>query len=84
MTLRAALLATALVALPTLAFAADPDLKVIKAYDSALIRVGNIGISDRISYVIAPDGKIVYAFSDRSPDKHVENTMAAVRQLQKK
>lgn len=64
--------------------AADPDLKVIKAYDSALIRVGNIGISDRISYVIGPDGKIVYAFSDRSPDKHVENTMAAVRRLQKK
>ena len=64
--------------------AADPDLKVIKAYDSALIRLGNIGISDRISYVIGPEGKVVYAFSDRSPDKHVENTMAAVRQLQKK
>ena len=64
--------------------AADPDLKVIKAYDSALIRVGNVGIADRISYVVAPDGKIFYAFSDRSPDKHVENTMAAVKQLQKK
>ena len=64
--------------------AADPDLKVIKAYDSALIRIGSVGFADRISYVIAPDGKIFYAFADRSPDKHVENTMAAVRQLQKK
>ncbi|MCA0250277.1 MAG: peroxiredoxin [Proteobacteria bacterium] len=64
--------------------AADPDLKVIKAYDSALVRVGSVGIADRISYVIAADGKIVYAFADRSPEKHVENTMAAVRQLQKK
>jgi thioredoxin-dependent peroxiredoxin len=64
--------------------AADPDLKVIKAYDSALIRVGSVGVADRISYVIAPDGKIAYAYSDRNPDKHVENTLAAVKALPKK
>ena len=64
--------------------AADPDLKVIKAYDSALIRVGSVGIADRISYVIASDGKIAYAYSDRNPDKHVENTLAAVKALPKK
>ena len=64
--------------------AADPDLKVIKAYDSALIRVGSVGIADRISYVIAPDGKIAYAYADRNPDKHVENTLAAVKALPKK
>jgi peroxiredoxin len=64
--------------------AADPDLKVIKAYDSALIRVGSVGVADRISYVIAPDGKIVYAYADRNPDKHVENTLAAVKALAKK
>lgn len=64
--------------------AADPDLKVIKAYDSALIRVGSAGIADRISYVIAPDGKVVYAYSDRNPDKHVENTLAAVKKLEAK
>ena len=63
---------------------ADPDLKVIKAYDSALIRVGSVGIADRISYVIAADGKIAYAYSDRNPDKHVENTLAAVKALPKK
>ena len=64
--------------------AADPDLKVIKAYDSALIRVGSTGIADRISYVISHDGKIVYAYADRNPDKHVANTLAVVRELQAK
>jgi thioredoxin-dependent peroxiredoxin len=64
--------------------AADPDLKVIRAYDSAMVRAGNAAVADRISYVIAPDGKIVYAYSDRDPDKHVENTMAAVKALHKK
>jgi peroxiredoxin len=64
--------------------AADPDLKVIKAYDSALIRVGSVGIADRISYVIAPDGKIAYAFADRNPDKHVENTLTAVKAITRK
>ena len=64
--------------------AADPDLTVIRLYDSALVRVGSFGIADRISYVIAPDGRIAYAYSDRSPDKHVANTLAAVKQLQAK
>lgn len=64
--------------------AADPDLKVIRAYDSALVRVGSLGISDRISYVIGTDGRVAYAYSDRNPDKHVENTLAVVRDLQAK
>jgi peroxiredoxin len=64
--------------------AADPDLRVIKAYDSALIRVGSVGIADRISYVIAPDGKVAYAFADRNPDKHVENTLTAVKAITRK
>ncbi len=64
--------------------AADPDLKVIKAYDSALVRVGSIGLADRISYVIAPDGTVAYAYSSSNPEKHVENTLAAVRDLQAK
>jgi peroxiredoxin Q/BCP len=63
--------------------AADPDLAVIKAYDSALIRVGSVGIADRISYVISSEGKVVYAYSDRNPDKHVTNTLAAVKALKK-
>jgi thioredoxin-dependent peroxiredoxin len=61
--------------------AADPDLKVIKAYDTVLTTKSGASIADRISYVIAPDGKIAYAYASRDPDKHVENTLSEVRKL---
>ena len=63
--------------------AADPDLKVIRAYDAALVRVGNLGLADRISYVIGSDGKVVYAYAASDYSKHVENTLAAVKRLRK-
>ena len=61
--------------------AADPDASVIKAYDSLRTKPGPNGavVSDRISYVIAPTGKIIYSFQDLAPEKHIENTLAAVR-----
>ena len=61
--------------------AADPELRVIKAFDSVM---ESRNISDRVSYVIGQDGKIAYAYSDRNPDKHVANTLAAVKALTKK
>ena len=61
--------------------AADPELKVIKSFDSMM---EGRNLSDRISYVIGQDGKVVYAHADRNPDKHVENTLAAVKALTKK
>jgi peroxiredoxin len=64
--------------------AADPGLKVIKSFDSVMVSTSALNLSDRVSYVIAPDGKIAYAYADRNPDKHVENTLAAVRALTKK
>jgi peroxiredoxin len=57
--------------------AADPDKKVIKAYDAVLVPV--IGYANRTSYVIAPDGKVIYTYTDMKPDKHVEYTLDAVR-----
>jgi peroxiredoxin len=30
--------------------------------------------------VIAPNGKVIYSYTDLSPEKHVENTLAAVKQ----
>ena len=63
--------------------AADPDASVIKAYNSLwtkLLPAGlGLALSDRISYVIAPTGKIIYAYQDQAPEKHIENTLAAVR-----
>ena len=66
--------------------AADPTLKVIRAYDAQRIGLTASGqeIADRISYVIAPDGKVIYAYSDAAPDKHIENTLAVVRQWREK
>jgi peroxiredoxin len=29
--------------------------------------------------VIAPDGKVIYAFASMSPDGHVENTLEAIQ-----
>lgn len=58
------------------ALAADPELKVAKSYDAVLTRM--LGYADRTSYVITPDGKVLYSYSAMDPDKHVENTMAAL------
>jgi peroxiredoxin Q/BCP len=58
------------------AVASDADLKITKAYDARLFYITSY--SDRTSYVIAPTGKIIYAYTALNPDKHVENTMAAV------
>jgi peroxiredoxin len=58
------------------AVGADPDRRVIKAYDAGLPMLGN---ANRTSYVIAPDASIVYEFTSLSPDKHVPNTLAALK-----
>lgn len=62
--------------------AADPGLKVIRSYDNALQLKSGATVANRTSYVIAPDHKIVYAYTNLDPDKHVENTLAVVKRLQ--
>lgn len=58
--------------------AADPDKRIMKAYDAVLLNWS--GYANRTSYVIAPDGTILYSYTAMNPDKHVANTLAAVRQ----
>ena len=60
------------------AVAADPDQSIMKSYDAILAK--NPLYADRTSYVIAPDGKIIYSYTDLNPDQHVANTLAAVKQ----
>jgi len=55
--------------------AADVDGKVMTAWDTVL----EPGFANRTSYVIAPNGHILYAFTDMSPDHHVENTLKALQ-----
>jgi thioredoxin-dependent peroxiredoxin len=58
------------------AVAADADQKITKEYDAVLAQKPEY--ANRTSYVIAPNGKIIYEYTALDPDKHVENTMAAV------
>ena len=58
------------------AVASDADQKITKAYDAVLAATPEY--ANRTSYVIAPDGKIIYEYTALSPEKHVGNTMAAV------
>ncbi|KXU91425.1 peroxiredoxin [Paraburkholderia monticola] len=58
--------------------AADADAKVISAYDAGMPM--KAGMANRVSYVIAPDGKIIYEYTDLSPEKHVENTLNALKE----
>jgi peroxiredoxin (alkyl hydroperoxide reductase subunit C) len=58
--------------------AADEDSKIIKSYDASMPM--HEGMANRVSYVIAPDGTILYEYTSLSPDKHVENTLNAVKQ----
>ncbi len=60
---------------------ADPSFKVINAYDAAFkVPVAGAMFANRISYVIAPDGKILSAVEDSGATKHIENALAVVRQ----
>jgi peroxiredoxin Q/BCP len=57
--------------------AADPDQSIMKSYDAVL--AAKPEYANRTSYVISPDGEIIYTYTDLRPDKHVENTLDALQ-----
>jgi len=59
------------------AVAADTDQSIMKSYDAILAIKPEY--ANRTSYVISPAGKVVYSFTDLAPEKHVQNTLAALR-----
>ncbi|MEN5164643.1 MULTISPECIES: peroxiredoxin [Achromobacter] len=59
------------------AVAADGDGKIMKAYDA--VHDKRPDYAQRVSYVISPQGKILYEFTDMNPESHVSNTMRALR-----
>lgn len=61
--------------------AADTDQKIMKAYDAVL--ASKPEYANRTSYVIAPDGTIVYSYTAMDPGQHVANTLAAVEKIKK-
>ena len=60
--------------------AADLDRSIMKAYDAALTLMPSM--SDRISYVITPDGKILFVHNGMNPDQHVSKTLQALKNWQ--
>jgi peroxiredoxin len=63
------------------AVAADAGAKIAKQYDAVLAIKPEW--SDRTSYVISPSGTIVHVHSDLNPNKHVSETLAAVKAIGK-
>ena len=59
--------------------AADAGAKIARQYDAILDRKPDW--SDRTSYVIDRSGKIVHVHSDLNPNRHVAETLAAVKAL---
>ncbi|NBU29202.1 MAG: hypothetical protein EBS42_13605 [Caulobacteraceae bacterium] len=57
--------------------AADPGAKIAKLWKSTL----PTGISNRTSFVVAPNGQVLFVHSDLNPREHVALTLAAVRKF---
>lgn len=64
------------------AVGADVNSEVIRRYDAGFAPV--IGMANRISYVISPQGKIVLSYASLSPEGHVKETLQAVRSLRER
>jgi len=61
--------------------AADAGAKVARQYDATFTLMPNT--ADRVSYVIGPDGKVLYVYASLDPDQHVTNTLKAVQAWRK-
>ena len=59
------------------AVAADRDQTIMKSYDAVLAIKPEY--ADRVSYVISPDGHVVFTYTSLNPEKHVEYTLDALR-----
>lgn len=59
------------------AVAADTNQEVEKAYDAILPQ--HPQYANRTSYVIAPDGTVVYTYTSLDPSLHVQNTLTALK-----
>jgi len=59
---------------------ADPDFKVIAAYDAAFkVPIAGAIFANRISYVIAPDGMILSVVEDSGATAHIRNALTVLK-----
>ena len=61
--------------------AADQDRHIMKSYDATISML--LSYASRTSYVVTPDGRIAFAYSDLDPDGHVAGTLKAVAALKR-
>ena len=59
------------------AVASDETLTIAKSFDAVM--QSRPDYANRVSYVIAPSGKVVYSYLSLDPNRHVANTLAALR-----
>jgi peroxiredoxin len=57
--------------------ASDSSQSVMKSYDAVMQTRPDY--ANRVSYVIAPNGKVVYDYQSLNPSRHVEKTLAALK-----
>ena len=62
--------------------ASDSTQAVMKSYDAVMQTRPDY--ANRVSYVIAPNGKVVYNYQSLNPSRHVEKTLAALKEWQTK
>lgn len=60
------------------AVASDPSKKVVASYDAVMRQQPDY--ANRISYVIAPNGSVVYNYVNLNPERHVERTLRALKE----
>lgn len=58
---------------------ADPDGKIIKAYDVLAWTEGRSIFASRTSYVITPDGKIAWVLTAGDAGSHIQSALAFVK-----
>ncbi len=61
---------------------ADPDHKVSSAYGS-LTNLGLVKFASRHTFIINPEGSVAKVFTEVNPNKHSEEVLAALAELQK-
>jgi thioredoxin-dependent peroxiredoxin len=57
--------------------ASDTTQGIMKSYDAVLTLRPEY--ANRVSYVIAPNGSVVYNYQSLNPSRHVEKTLSALR-----
>jgi len=58
--------------------ASDNTQAIMKSYDAVMALRPDY--ANRISYVISPNGKVLYNYQSLNPNRHVEKTLAALKE----